>query len=124
MPCSPGKLGGECCVIPLKAQLLAAPQDGSSEDEDGSDGEEDGSSDAEDGPCVVYAPNAPLPSIGSAGHGAGTCRRCCFFPKGRCMNGYNCEFCHFDHEKRKRKSKKKKKKKRKSHAPMAMKSSR
>ena len=64
--------------------------------------------------------------------------RCCFFPRGRCTNGsahvdsigqsfarpcssgahvvaiggrYNCEFCHYEHEKRKRKNKKKIKKK-------------
>mmetsp|Transcript_35358 Transcript_35358/g.64713 ORF Transcript_35358/g.64713 Transcript_35358/m.64713 type:complete len:429 (+) Transcript_35358:79-1365(+) len=49
-----------------------------------------------------------LPSKGSAGHFNGTCDRCCFFPKGRCINGYNCDHCHFEHEKRKRKNKKKK----------------
>jgi hypothetical protein len=46
-----------------------------------------------------------LPSIGSAGHNHGLCKRCCFFPKGRCMNGYSCNFCHFSHEKRIRKNK-------------------
>lgn len=51
---------------------------------------------------------ADLPSVGSAGHATGNCSRCCFHPKGRCTNGYNCEFCHFDHDKRKRKKKKKK----------------
>lgn len=44
-----------------------------------------------------------LPSKGSQGHDTGECKRCCFFPKGRCTNGYECEFCHFDHEKRMRK---------------------
>jgi len=48
-----------------------------------------------------------LPSMGSAKHAEGLCKRCCFFPKGRCLNGLNCEFCHFEHEKRKRKKKKK-----------------
>jgi hypothetical protein len=48
-----------------------------------------------------------LPSIGSANHFTGTCDRCCFHPKGRCLNGYDCQHCHFDHEKRKRKNKKK-----------------
>mmetsp|Transcript_56685 Transcript_56685/g.159932 ORF Transcript_56685/g.159932 Transcript_56685/m.159932 type:complete len:552 (-) Transcript_56685:44-1699(-) len=46
-----------------------------------------------------------LPSIGSANHFSGTCDRCCFHPKGRCLNGFNCQHCHFDHEKRKRKNK-------------------
>merc|ERR1712137_1427717 len=50
-----------------------------------------------------------LPSIGSANHFNGTCDRCCFHPKGRCLNGFNCQHCHFDHEKRKRKNKKKNK---------------
>jgi len=50
-----------------------------------------------------------LPSIGSANHFSGTCDRCCFHPKGRCLNGFNCQHCHFDHEKRKRKNKKKSK---------------
>merc|ERR1719183_3025843 len=50
-----------------------------------------------------------LPSSGSAGHEAGDCKRCCFFPKGRCNNGHDCRFCHFDHDKRKRLKKKKKK---------------
>lgn len=48
-----------------------------------------------------------LPSIGSASHFQGNCDRCCFHPKGRCVNGFNCQHCHFDHEKRKRKGKKK-----------------
>jgi hypothetical protein len=55
-------------------------------------------------------PGALHPSLGSEVHSSGTCKRCCFFPRGRCTNGYNCEFCHYEHEKRKRKSKKKKKK--------------
>jgi len=46
---------------------------------------------------------AGLPSVGSLGHFAGQCSRCCFHPKGRCMNGYDCRFCHFDHDKRRRK---------------------
>jgi len=58
-------------------------------------------------PPPSAAPPGPLPSMGSAQHAEGACKRCCFFPKGRCQNGYNCEFCHFEHEKRKRKKKKK-----------------
>ena len=56
------------------------------------------------------AEDVELPSIGSAEHSLGTCKRCNFYPKGRCQNGYDCEFCHYDHEKRKRKNKKSKKK--------------
>merc|ERR1719162_237656 len=53
-------------------------------------------------------PGALHPSVGSERHAIGACRRCCFFPRGRCMNGYDCEFCHYDHDKRKRKNKTKK----------------
>jgi len=42
-----------------------------------------------------------LPSIGSAQHAAGTCKRCNFFLKGRCQNGRDCAFCHFPHDKMK-----------------------
>jgi len=52
-------------------------------------------------------PGALHPSIGSEGHAMGCCKRCCFFPRGRCANGYECEFCHYEHDKRKRKNKKK-----------------
>jgi len=48
-----------------------------------------------------------VPSIGSYAHLSGQCSRCCFHPKGRCANGFSCEFCHFDHEKRPRNGKKK-----------------
>jgi len=64
------------------------------------------SSGAIDGSCsdLQYS---DLPSIGSAKHFDGNCDRCCFHPKGRCLNGLKCHHCHFDHEKRKRKNKKK-----------------
>lgn len=56
--------------------------------------------------AVPAAPPGVLhPSLGSEGHALGTCTPCCFFPRGRCANGYACMFCHYDHEKRKRKSK-------------------
>jgi len=42
-----------------------------------------------------------LPSLGSAQHAIGECKRCNFFAKGRCANGKDCEFCHFLHDKRK-----------------------
>ncbi|CAE7457950.1 unnamed protein product [Symbiodinium natans] len=60
--------------------------------------------------CPVYTADAALPSIGSAKHAEGACRRCCFFPKGRCNNGKDCMFCHFSHEKRRSKPKPKKSK--------------
>lgn len=85
--------------------------------------EDDGDDDSEDGePSDLAAlakaledaprppPDALHPSLGSQAHDEGTCKRCCFFPRNRCLNGYKCDFCHYDHEKRKRKSKKKKRK--------------
>lgn len=38
-----------------------------------------------------------LPSVGSVGHVDGSCKRCAFFPKGRCNNGKDCTHCHFEH---------------------------
>jgi len=43
-----------------------------------------------------------LPSIGSAGHFDGSCKRCAFYSKGRCQNGKDCTHCHFAHEPRSR----------------------
>lgn len=51
---------------------------------------------------TVNLADGVLPSIGSVGHSDGSCKRCAFFPKGRCQNGENCEHCHFDHVGRKR----------------------
>lgn len=68
-----------------------------------SSGEDDGSP----FPDAALGPDG-LPSRGSAGHAAGECKRCCFFPKGRCGNGHECNFCHFDHDRRRRLKKKKK----------------
>jgi len=45
--------------------------------------------------------SGPPPSIGSVQHVMGTCKRCNFFPKGRCQNGDQCTFCHYPHDKRK-----------------------
>jgi len=43
-----------------------------------------------------------LPSVGSVGHFEGECKRCAFYPKGRCRNGKDCAHCHFSHEPRSR----------------------
>lgn len=61
----------------------------------------DGNESSEEAEAEAVAFEGPLPSIGSAEHAAGTCRRCNFFPKGRCQNGQNCSFCHLPHDKRK-----------------------
>jgi len=92
--------------------LAPQPSDLAEEDEDADD-----DSDGELPPHLRNMEDAPQPppgalhpSLGSEAHEGGTCKRCCFYPRGRCTNGYNCEFCHYEHEKRKRKNKKKKKK--------------
>jgi hypothetical protein len=59
--------------------------------------------DTSDAAAVPY--NPLIPSIGSALHATGDCHRCGFFPKGRCVNGYNCQFCHFGHMRQQRKQK-------------------
>jgi len=60
-----------------------------------SSGDEDTDSDFSD----IWS--GELPSLGSAKHAAGECKRCNFFAKGRCLNGKDCTFCHLPHEKRK-----------------------
>lgn len=66
--------------------------------EDESD-KEDG--DDTDSVAATVVDMESLPSVGSALHGTGECKRCNFFPKGRCQNGKDCTFCHFPHDKRK-----------------------
>jgi len=97
--------------------VLEQCPDGAEDEEDGDEDSEDEAGGAQPQPplrSMEDVPRAPPgalhPSLGSDGHAAGTCKRCCFFPRGRCTNGYECEFCHHPHEKRKRKNKKKKKK--------------
>jgi len=76
------------------------------EDDDESTGRCANDSSDGEAPRAAGAPppdGAQHPSLGSEGHAAGTCRRCCFFSRGRCINGYECQFCHYEHEKPKRK---------------------
>lgn len=67
------------------------------EDDAASEGSDGSNEEAE--PVVVDQDN--LPSMGSSQHATGECKRCNFYPKGRCQNGKNCTFCHFPHDKRK-----------------------
>jgi len=100
-------LGGEVKEQGAPFHLDGRVDSSRSTDDDG--GDCSGDEDEDLGLCPEYSAGAPLPSLGSAEHGEGNCRRCCFFPKGRCNNGYDCNFCHFAHEKRKPKNKKKSK---------------
>merc|ERR1719225_1485545 len=96
-----GSLAGHC-----GGKLDAKQQDDS---DDGSSDEEVAIGSAVQPQDVPQPPPGALhPSVGSERHSLGACRRCCFFPRGRCMNGYDCEFCHYEHDKRKRKNKTKK----------------
>lgn len=97
--------------IPKESPEVAKQVEAVGNEADDESSDDDSSSD--EMICPQYDENAPLPSVGSSGHSEGSCKRCCFFPKGRCNNGYDCEFCHFAHEKRKSKLKKKKKRKKK-----------
>jgi len=117
-----GELRGPALVRPLPDDA-AADLDDSDEDEEDADDERSHLNGERRAGAVAGALEgqgltgdiselrfSELPSIGSANHFSGSCDRCCFHPKGRCLNGFNCQHCHFDHEKRKRKNKKKNKK--------------
>jgi len=105
-------------AVASKAQRLPSVRQESRSKEDGSEDEDSEDAEGEQPAAAARSPeDAPKPppgalhpSLGSEQHGEGACKRCCFFPRNRCHNGYDCEFCHYEHEKRKRKSKKKKKK--------------
>lgn len=104
---------------PIRLADEIAKMDVAGDAESSDDGE---SSDEDQGRCPVYSANAVLPSVGSAAHSEGKCKRCCFFPKGRCSNGVDCQFCHFAHEKRKAAKTKKKKSRRRNKRPTTMQS--
>eukprot|EP00913_Durusdinium_trenchii_P000275 g249.t1 len=112
---SAGALGAEF------ARLALGKADSDDEDED-SEAERQQAALAASGRTIETAPKPPPgalhPSMGSAFHDSGNCKRCCFYPRNRCLNGYECEFCHYEHEKRKRKNKKNKKKKAEAGDPM------
>jgi hypothetical protein len=81
-------------------------ESGSTVPDDAEESESDEDDDVSPAHIQLNSPRwEDLPSIGSAGHAHGLCKRCCFYPKGRCLNGYSCNFCHFPHEKRIRKNK-------------------
>lgn len=105
-------MSGFAALVPLGAGCpeLAAGVARPSDDEE----EEDGEAASESGedlrppgasPGAPRPPGALHPSLGSESHGLGACKRCCFFPRGRCANGYECIFCHYEHDKRRRKKK-------------------
>ena len=96
------------------ARMALGKADSDDEDAD-SEAERQQAMLAASGRTIETAPKPPAgalhPSLGSEFHESGNCKRCCFYPRNRCLNGYECEFCHYEHEKRKRKNKKNKKKK-------------
>mmetsp|Transcript_64005 Transcript_64005/g.152624 ORF Transcript_64005/g.152624 Transcript_64005/m.152624 type:complete len:290 (+) Transcript_64005:2-871(+) len=73
-------------------------------DEESADGERDADGDVEGLQSIrEQVERGDLPSVGSLLHLEGCCKRCAFFPKGTCENGYECEYCHFPHPKRRSK---------------------
>lgn len=84
--------------------LEFAGQEGESDEETSQDDDDDGESEGQPAAHGLQdeAADGALPSMGSALHAAGACRRCCFFAKGRCQNGARCSFCHLPHERRSR----------------------
>mmetsp|Transcript_9227 Transcript_9227/g.10718 ORF Transcript_9227/g.10718 Transcript_9227/m.10718 type:complete len:137 (-) Transcript_9227:1-411(-) len=87
------------------ARLALGKADSDDEDAD-SEAERQQAALAASGRTIETAPKPPAgalhPSLGSEFHESGNCKRCCFYPRNRCLNGYECEFCHYEHEKRKR----------------------
>eukprot|EP00428_Durinskia_dybowskii_P002192 CAMPEP_0170297018 /NCGR_PEP_ID=MMETSP0116_2-20130129/48666_1 /TAXON_ID=400756 /ORGANISM="Durinskia baltica, Strain CSIRO CS-38" /LENGTH=107 /DNA_ID=CAMNT_0010548635 /DNA_START=84 /DNA_END=404 /DNA_ORIENTATION=+ len=65
---------------------------------DGQAETDDSDSDSPPAEPDAAAEDGTLPSVGSALHASGECKRCCFFHKGRCANGHACKFCHLPHE--------------------------
>jgi len=87
-------------LSPMFAAPSPALNDANLKGDDDMD-EDDGSDEDGDDSEIEVDFTLPLPSMGSADHREGTCKRCNFFPKGRCQNGESCTFCHYPHEKRK-----------------------
>mmetsp|Transcript_5935 Transcript_5935/g.14198 ORF Transcript_5935/g.14198 Transcript_5935/m.14198 type:complete len:392 (+) Transcript_5935:197-1372(+) len=104
-----GVPGLDTAAADATSKVAHAPASAERDDNDDDDEESDGD-DSETERIRILVEKGELPSMGSKRHLEGQCKRCCFFPKGRCLNGYDCEFCHFEHEKRRRKKKKKKSK--------------
>jgi len=84
--------------VPPKADEEASEDNNEVQPPAFSDGSDSSEGDEGDMPPVDLD---NLPSMGSELHGIGECKRCNFFPKGRCQNGKNCQFCHYPHDKRK-----------------------
>jgi len=60
------------------------------------------------GAASEFPADMELPTVGSAGHFAGTCKPCAFFHTKGCRQGTDCEFCHLceaGERKRRRKEK-------------------
>jgi len=58
----------------------------------------------------LQLPAEPVPSLGSQGHAAGTCKPCAFLHTKGCANGAECPFCHLcDAEEKKRRKQQRRK---------------
>jgi len=102
-PCaeeSPAATAQDVSEATAAPEVVAADVDAESESPEGGDADKDDDAESVSGTATVVDMDS-LPSVGSALHGTGECKRCNFFPKGRCQNGKDCTFCHFPHDKRK-----------------------
>lgn len=100
-PCSDESLASLNPDAIVPASGPDTPGDDASVAADGEPESDDDDQDGEDSVAATVVDLDSLPSVGSAQHGTGECKRCNFFPKGRCQNGKDCTFCHFPHDKRK-----------------------
>mmetsp|Transcript_141549 Transcript_141549/g.271757 ORF Transcript_141549/g.271757 Transcript_141549/m.271757 type:complete len:853 (+) Transcript_141549:123-2681(+) len=102
-PCaeeSPAATAQDVSEATAAPEVVAADVDAESESPEGGDADKDDDAESVSVTATVVDMDS-LPSVGSALHGTGECKRCNFFPKGRCQNGKDCTFCHFPHDKRK-----------------------
>mmetsp|Transcript_65690 Transcript_65690/g.154574 ORF Transcript_65690/g.154574 Transcript_65690/m.154574 type:complete len:278 (-) Transcript_65690:125-958(-) len=61
--------------------------------------EEEDAENGEEVPIPAKTPAAPLwPSLGAVGHPELCSRPCVHYVAGRCAEGYNCGYCHMEHE--------------------------
>lgn len=90
------------------APPLQSPKQRATENANGGSETEEGSASSTDAEFILENGLLP-PSLGSdpGSHIGGYCKACTFFPRGKCINGYQCTFCHFDHGKRRRSKKNK-----------------
>lgn len=88
-----------CNSEEASSQSFSGPGRQSEGENDGGEGEGPDAEEAE----ALQAELGELPSVGSTGHEAGTCKPCLLVRSSLgCRNGASCAFCHFWHTRRDR----------------------